>query len=488
MRNLFLPLVLIACLFGTAGCRKNFSEINANPNNPETVNPELLMVTIETGIINEISNDAFSPGNIVVQYAALVRDPGVDDYEWTSDFGVWNNGYSVLTNVQNLYDIADASGLNNYKGIALVMKSLIFSRMTDCFGMLPYTQALKAQASDANYTPAFDDQQTIYQGMLNDLKTADTLLSANGGYIRNDILYNNDWTKWQKFANTLRLRLLLRQSNKVDPTADMQEIVNNPTQYPIFQSNDDNAALTYSTAPNINPVTTQRSQFYEENRLSQTLANTMNAINDPRLQVYAQPTALSVTAGHPAYLGVLNGSPDTALSSNIDDSVSELGTVFYNGLDVPTAAQGLVMTYSELQFILAEAAQRGWISGDPQTYYEAGIKASVSYWAGISGLPIAASDSFLNQPGVAYNPAKGLQMIGTQRWIALFFCDLQGWQEWKRTGYPVLTPSLVNYNENRIPVRFLYPQGEQVTNETNYNAAVQAQGPDDINTKVWWMN
>src|ERR1700744_2020469 len=102
MRKLFSSLMLIACLSGITGCRKNFAEINANPNNPETVNPELLMVTIERGILNEVSHDAFSPGNSVVQYAALVRDPGTDDYEWTGDFRVWNNGYSGLTNVQNL--------------------------------------------------------------------------------------------------------------------------------------------------------------------------------------------------------------------------------------------------------------------------------------------------------------------------------------------------------------------------------------------------
>jgi hypothetical protein len=488
MRKLFPFCLMVVCLIGMAGCRKNFAEINTNPNNPETVNPELLMVTIIRGLVNEMNNDAFSPGNIVAQYSAEIRDPSTDRYEWTDDFGVWDNGYSILTNVQDLYDIATASNLNNYRGIALVLKSLIFARMTDCFGALPYSQALQARSDAPNYTPAYDSQQTVYQGMLNDLKTADTLFSANGGYIRNDILYNNDWTKWQKFANTLRMRLLLRESNKVDPSADMQEIVNNPTLYPLFASNADNAALIYSAAPNISPITNQRSAFFLDRRLSRTLASVMNATEDPRLPVYAQPSTNSVAAGNPQYVGVLNGSTDDSLSSNIDDSVSALGLIYYNGLDVAVPSQGLVMTYSELQFILAEAAQRGWITGDAKQYYEAGIGASVAYYASVSGLPLTVTSQFLAQPGVAYVPARGLQLIGTQRWIALFFNDLQGWQEWKRTGYPALTPSLVNYNDNKIPVRLLYPQDQQVTNLTNYNAAIAIQGPDNINTKVWWMN
>src|SRR6202012_336870 len=228
--------------------------------------------------------------------------------------------------------------------------------------------------------------------------------------------------------------------------------------------------------------------FFEQRKLSRALANTMNVTGDPRLPVYAQPSPISVTGGSPKHVGVPNGATDDSLSSNIDDSVSALGIIFYNGLDVDVPSQGLVMTYSELQFILAEAAQRGWISGDAKTYYENGIKASVDYWASISGQPLTVTPQFLAQPGVAYDPAQGLQLIGTQRWISLFFNDLQAWQGWKRAGYPVLPPSITNYNDNKIPVRFLYPQNQQVTNLTNYQAAVKAQGPDDINTRMWWMN
>jgi len=488
MRRIALLLTFAFCLSGIAGCNKDFEEINTNPNNPETVNPELLMVTVIRSLVNEMNNNAFSPGNIVAQYSAEIREPATDRYQWTGDFGVWSNGYANLRNVQDLYDIATKAKLNNYRGIALVLRALIFSRMTDCYGDLPYSAALKAKDEDPVYSPKYDLQKDIYKGLLDELRRADTLLSAQGGYIRNDILFNNDYMKWKRFSNTLRLRLLLRQSNKVSPAADMQEILASPAVYPLFQSNDDNAALTYSAAPNISPITNQRSGFFMDRRLSRTLADKMNATGDPRLSVFAQPTGKSVTAGSPQYVGVRNGETDANLSSNIDDAVSPLGIIYYNGLQVAVPSQGLVMTFSELQFILAEAAQRGWINGDAQAYYEAGIKASIDYYGKIAGKALSTPSGFFTQPGIAYTPANGLELIGTQKWIALYFNDLQGWHEWKRTGYPALMPSVTNYNDNRIPVRFLYPTNQQVTNETNYKAAIAIQGADDINTKIWWMN
>jgi hypothetical protein len=488
MRKIVSFLLLAAFFAGMAGCNKNFAEVNANPNNPEVVNPELLMVTIIRGLVNEMNNDAFSPGNIVAQYSAEIRDPSTDRYQWTGDFGVWDNGYQTLQNVQDMYDLATAQKLDNYRGVALVMRALIFARLTDCYGDLPYSQALMAKADPPVYSPKYDRQADIYVGITNELRRADSLLGPNGGYLRNDILYNNDYTKWKKLANTLRMRLLMRESNKVNPSADMQEMLNDTAMYPLFASNDDNAALTYSSAPNISPITNQRSAFFLDRRLSRTLADEMNSTNDPRLPVYAQPTVVSVNNGTSNYVGVRNGETDANLSSNIDDSVSALGIIYYNGLNVAVPSQGLVMTYSELQFILAEAAQRGWITGNPQTYYEAGIKASVDYYSKISGIALTVTPAFLSQPGIAYDPADGLRLIGTQKWVALYFNDLQGWMEWKRTGYPALTPSITNYNNNKIPVRFLYPTNQQVTNETNYKAAVATQGADDINTKIWWMN
>lgn len=485
-----IALLLLCGGMLVSSCDQDFEEINANPNNPEEVNPELLMVTIIRSTVNQMVGEGFSPGNIVAQHSAEIRDPGTDRYNWGS-FGTWNNGYSTLRDVNNLYEIALERDLPTYQGVALVMRALIFSRMTDCYGDLPYKDALKGNDEDPVYSPAYDTQAEIYAGLLSELELANQLLDPAGDAVRNDILFNGDILKWKKLANSLRLRLLLRQSGQVNPSAAMAAILASPDEFPIIEDNNDNAVLAYTASPNLFPITSQRSGFFLDRRLSKTFADQLNAINDPRLPVFAQPTAESRDAfnagtGPLEYAGVRNGETDANLGSNIDDIVSPLGELYYVSIQVPVPAQGLVMLASEVHFILAEAAQRGWISGDAKSYYEAGINASVAYYGSVSGQDIAVTNDYLTQPDVAFDPAKGLELIGTQKWISLYFNDLQAWHEWKRTGIPALTPSFVNNNGDVIPVRFLYPSDQQVTNRTNYQAAVARQGADDLNTHVWW--
>lgn len=490
MKKIFFPLIVFITV-AIAGCKKNFEAINTNPNNPEVINPELLMVNIIRGSVNNLVGDGFSSGNVLMQYMTQVREPGIDRYRLGST-STWDNGYANLRNVQNLYDIAEERGLDNYKAIAKIMRALLFSRMTDCYGHLPYSEALQGKkgidGSSPIYLPKFDSQEEVYAGLIKELKDANMLLDATKELIRNDILFNGDVLKWKKFANSLRMRLLLRRSAKVDPSADMREIFANPATYPLMEAVGDNAALKYVEVPNLFPLTGTRSGDIQYCRLSKTFADTLNALQDPRLPLFFQPTPESVTAGAPQYVGVLNGETDANLGSNIVPKSSAIGLMFYKDIQVPVPAQGLIMLVSELKFILAESVVKGYITGDAMQYYEDGIKASMDYYKSISGVNISATPAYLNQPGVAYDATRALELIGTQRWIAMFYNDWQAWHEWKRTGYPVLTPSKVNFNDDRIPVRFLYPSSVQVTNRENYTKAVAAQGPDDINTKLWWMN
>lgn len=489
-----IPALLLLVSFA---CDDGLEEINRNPNNPEEVNPELLMVTIIRGTVNQMVDEGYNTGNIVAQFSAQIREPNTDRYIWES-FSTWSNGYSVLRDVNILYDIAEDRNLSNYKGIALVMRALVFSRMADAYGDLPYSQALKGKDANPVYAPAYDTQQEIYAGLLQDLEQANQLLSSDGGEIRNDILYGNssyigDPMKWKKLANSLKMRLLVRQSNKVDPSQALQEIVNNPAQYPIFQNNADNARLKYVEAPNLFPVTSNRIGHWRDRRLSKTLSTVLNNTGDPRLSVFAEPTTTSADAfskgtGPLVWDGVRNGELDANLGSDIDSRVSALGKIFYQDLLVPVKAEGPVMMYAEVQFILAEAAQRGWISGNAESFYLDGIRASVDYYKTVSGVNITATDEFLAGQEVKFEQANALQLIGTQKWIALFFHDLQAWHEWKRTGIPDLKPSIVNNNGDKIPVRFQYPTAQQATNRTNYEAAVTRQGSDDLNTKLWWQN
>jgi len=487
MKKYLLNTLLLLVI--AASCDNDFEEVNRNPNQPEEINPELLMPYIIRTPVSQMVSYGFSPGNIVVQYAAEIRNPETDRYQWGSFSGLWNTMYDVLRNVQNLEDIARDRDLPNYQGIALVMKSWVFSILTDAYGDIPYSQALKGR-SDRIYEPSYDPQEQIYQGLLADLEEANSLLTQGGQGVNGDILYEGDITKWRKFANSLRLRLLARQSNQVDPSAAMQTILNKPEEYPVFESNEDQAVFTYlDQFPNLFPIANTRSGSWLDRRLSQTFATTLNQLNDPRLPVYARPTEESLENGSPAWAGVRNGEADENLGSDIDSQLSQLGSIYYVEQGTAVPAEGLIMTYAELQFILAEAAEKGWVSGDAAEYYEAGIRASVGYYdERDESEDIAVTEAYLTQSEVDYSGSteEKLSKIATQKWIALYFNGLQGWFAWRRTGMPDLEPSFVNANNNQIPVRFQYPVEQQALNNDSYQAAVQRQGNDDINTPVWW--
>ncbi|MGA0555482.1 SusD/RagB family nutrient-binding outer membrane lipoprotein [Larkinella sp. VNQ87] len=484
---------LIACLtllmaVGTS-CDNNFEEVNTNPNVPNTVTPDLLLPNIIRSPINENMGTAWGIGNTVMQYTAKIQFVNEDRYLWGEQNGIWNTGYSVLREIQNMYTIASSANpvQKNYQGVALVMRAWVTSLITDAYGDVPFTEATKGK--EATYFPKYDSQESIYTAILKDLADANGLLAPENGAINGDILFGGDVSKWKKTANSLRLRYLMRISNKKDVKADMQAIVGNPTTYPVFTSNADHATLRYlPTVPNQFPLYTSRVGSFDEFRLSKTLGDRLTQLNDPRLTIFARPTVASVAAGKPAYVGVPNGLDDnSALTYNGGaQNVSRIGSNYYiDGFGTPTdanlnIAKGILMTYAELQFILAEAAQKKFITGDAKSYYEKGITASFNYYA----LDVPAG--YLTQPNAAFTDAKALELIGTQKWIALFYNGLEAWFDWRRTGIPTITPGPSNLNQNRVPVRFPYPSSELSLNKASVEAAIKTQGTNDLNTPVWW--
>jgi hypothetical protein len=396
--------------------------------------------------------------------------------------------YTTMRDVNNMYTAADLTGQNNYKAIALILKSWMFSLVTDAYGDVPYSEATGGK--DKNYFPKYDRQEDIYNGILADLQTANELLGSSSETVGGDILYNGSLTRWRKLANSLRLRYLMRISNRRDVSAAMQAIVSNPAANPVFENNADNAALRYlPTVPNQFPLYTGRVGSVDEFRLSKTMADQLKTFNDPRIGVFARPTVSSVAAGSPEFVGVPNGLDDNAALqyNGGGQNISRIGAAYYiDGFGTPSdrelnIARGIIMTYAELQFILAEAAQKGLIAtGTAKEYYEKGIAASFDFY----GLEVPTG--YLAQPGVAFEAGNALQRIGTQKWIALFYTGLEAWFDWRRTGIPAITPGPANLNNNQVPVRFIYPTFEFSLNKENVEAAVAGQGPNTINTQVWW--
>lgn len=473
----FIPLMFtIGMLLLTTSCEKDFETLRKNPNTPESVSPELLLPTIIKTPINEMVGQSWSNGNVIAQHTAKIQFTWGPTYDLGGNDGLWSTMYNTLRDVNNVIEISTDTGHDNYRAIALVMKSWIYAVLTDSFGDVPYSDATKAK-SGAIAQPKYDTQEAIYAGILEDLSLANEIIIMEDYPVSGDILYNGDMMKWKKLANSLRLRCLMRISNKVDVKSAMVEIISSPQQYPLFESNEDNAALSYLPAfPNQWPIHTYRVGSFDEYRLSKTLGETLKALNDPRLEVLARPTAATAGTDHAEHIGVPNGLNDAeALAYHGgSNNISRMGKRFY---EENNTEKGIIMTYAELQFILAEAAAREWITGDSEAYYLKGIHASFDYYG------IVPDQDYFQQPEVAFDPEKALEQIAQQKWIALFFNGFEAWFDYRRTGLPELVPV---DGSDRIISRWEYPGEEQSLNKAHYEEAVARQGEDDNKTLVWW--
>lgn len=473
--------IILVCTILFAGCTDDFEDINTNNNEPEKVSADLLLSTVISNTLTDLVNTGWNNGNIVSQLTSKINFTGFDRYNWGSESGKWNAYYGNLSEVELILASARAEDTKNasYEAIALILKSLIYSNLTDSWGSVPYSEAIGGQ-TNGEFRPKYDDQESIYTGLLADLTKADELLTEGSPIFGGDLLFDGNLMAWRKLANSLQLRYLMRISNKANVASQIQQIVDNK---PIFESNADNAILPYpaqSVATSF-PISRNRIGSFDEHRLSQTSEAVLKQFADNRLNAWFQPTD-NPNDDPTLFVGLPNGlSENNASTFNGGASnVSRLNQSLF--FDSPNAVDAALMQYAELQFILAEAAQRGWISGDGQTYYENGIKASFDYWNTDQDMP-----AYLAQPGVTYDGQ--LETILKQKWLASFMVGLEAWYDFRRTGLPsIIKPGQDNVNNDMIPVRFLYPDQEQTLNATNYEQATSSLGGDNINAKGWWEN
>lgn len=481
------PLVLLGFLVLAAGCTKDFDNINNNPNAPTAVNSGLLLPQIQRDMIGTVLGEAWGIGNIVIQHTAKNQFVNEDRYLWGELNSIWNNVYDNMRDVNNIIAQSDERQEYNYKGIALVMRAWMFSLATDAYGDIPYSEAIKAKEG-INYTN-YDSQEDIYTGILADLQEANNILGTSGEVVAGDLIYKGDVAKWKKLANSLRVRYLLRISGKRDVSADLRAIVNNATGNPVFESVADNAVYTFqSTSPDQFPLYTSRIGSFNEFRASKTLLDTLKSLGDTRMPVFFRPTPDTEGSANPVYAGIPNGLNDVdALQYNGGPQFqSRIGALYFEnavstqGLAI---AKGVIMTYAELQFLLAEAAEKSLTAANAETHYQNGVNGSFAFYG------LSAPAGYFALPQVAFigSQAEKLNKIGFQKWISLYFQGLEAWYDWRRTRIPALTPGASNQNNNMIPVRFRYPIIEQSLNAEGYKKAIERQGPDDLNAKMWYL-
>ncbi|MFA4851898.1 MAG: SusD/RagB family nutrient-binding outer membrane lipoprotein [Bacteroidales bacterium] len=503
-----IAVVLSAFLIIFNSCKKDFDTINQNPNSAglDKAAPDMLLTSAIESMTDRVQETFLGEemGNCWAQHEAKVQYTDEDRYIYRTSVvnNTWASFYAANgMDVATLYNVAVAKQHKNYQGVALVLKSYISSVLTDLFGPIPYTQAwLGAE----NTLPVYDSQESIYRDMIAKLDEANTLLDVNGKAIAGDILYNNDISKWKKFANSLRMRLLLRMSGRdaAFVTAEFTKmVVTYPATYPIFVSNADNAALQYlGSAPNNHPMNENR-KTRDDHRVSNTLVDMMwtNSPNlDYRICIYADQDANNTFEGMP---NGLTSSQAASYNGNGIKYTSKVGSWFTGVHNDGLTAPGMLMSFAELKFILAEAAFKGYFPGIAENYYYEGIYGSYAQFgdalvAAVDGygyLPMAdaTSDSlaadYIANDIYGWVAVNGMELIATQRWAATYDQGLQSWFEWRRTGFPVLTPAIAGMNGGKIPVRVPYPTDEAARNPSSLAGGVSLLGgADDLNTRVWW--
>jgi hypothetical protein len=485
MKNRYwLLLVVIALL---ASCTDKFAEYNTDTKNPSEVEGEWLFSNAEKTLSDQISSTNVNNNvwKLWAQYWTETTYTDEANYDivnrtiadWTFYYyytgAVSNDG--VLSDLQRAKELITAETPSSAEGTTTQQNKLYiidllqvysYERLVDIFGSVPYTEALDIN----NIHPKYDDGMSIYQDLITRVKADIAGLDESGdSYGSADLYYGGDVAAWKKFAYTLQVKLGITLAD-ADP-ALAQSTVESAYEN-AFSSSDDDCLMPYLTnTPNTNTlyedlVLSGRHDFVPAN----TIVDIMNNLSDPRLPLY-------FTKHDGVYVGGDYGE------SSPFDNYSHVSDKLLD----PTFP-GFLLTYTELQFYLAEAAARGYNVGkSAEEYYNEGIKSSIMWWGGTAD----EATAYLENPSVNYASAVNStgswkEVIGTQSWLASYTRGLVGYTTWRRLDYPIfnLAPTIDSYDQ--IPVRFTFPINEQTLNKDNYEAAATAIGGDLLTTKIFW--
>jgi hypothetical protein len=532
--SLIIGLALVLTL--VISC-KDLDELNINPNGVDPANADLnfLLSTIETNLGKTVFGIGFGTMSGVMQHTQQTGwQGGYNNYEWDQGSQSWSGYYNILMNNDEFFKKAVQQDLKFHEGVARTLRAYTFGLITDLWGDAPYSQALKAEQGPDFFKPVFDDQKDIYLGILADLDTANVLLSKNAASYKKidetqDVLYNGNPEKWRKFANSLALRYYMRLQAKEPATAEagIKKITGDPSTYPLITAATDDAYISFvgSSKDNSNPLNTfydtDPSGSYMRVKMAKTLVDALQVYDDPRLGVWANkiqiplvlvegtevdeivdgkrhvsqdvvdrfeadntmivdfdPEYAGVTIQHPK-VQIFNMNTANPAQGTINPFASQLNDRYKKTND-PLVLMRLISA-AEVNFILSEAAMRGWISGDPANFYADGIRESFNAWD--------VGDAFDDY--ITRAPYNGLESIMEQKWFASWSMCQESWFDWRRTGLPVLEtgPSAAR---PALPLRWYYHYTDEISkNPDNAQIAIdkleptQYKGTDQSNNSAW---
>jgi hypothetical protein len=424
-----------------------------------------------------MSYEGFTAGNLLGQYTTALDFNLFDRHNLKSPQLGGNPWPIFYKNLRDNEIILNLSQENEtfavYEGPALILKAYMSAGLTDLFGDVPYSEAFKG--NNGTVTPVYDPQESIYMdqgGILDNLEKGIAAIENYNGSIslEGDILFEGDLQGWIRFANSLRIKHLLRISNKMDVSSQLQAIFEAGN---FIDDNTENAIFDFSDGePNNFRLARLRVGDFNNFVLSETMAEILTDLDDTRISTLFRPFGNS-DAGE--FNGLLNGIDATQNAATLSD-YSLAGTIFRENTGVLDAN---FMTSMETHFLLAEAAQKGLIAADAQALYNIGVSQAFDYWQ------VELPTDYLKGTG-AYTNGDALENIITQKWISNMINGYEGWIEFRRTGFPQLKTISASLNDNLIPVRMPYPAEEEALNSTNYSAAAANTDGNSINIAVWW--
>lgn len=478
MKKFIILISLVASLFSC----QDFDQLRKDPNRVSDVPYyTLLTQTLYDGVANTLLFNR-EVNNELMQYSVyLYGEQGIHRWWFNSNTAQsqWVTLYRMIENQTRMNELAKAADDKNYQAVARTLRAYNFYLLTMLFGDIPCIQACN---HEQYLQPEFDPQSEVFKYITKELDTANMLYDTSKKLVGQDIMYNQNTLKWKKFTNSLQLRvqLTLLQKEEVRATAveKMVTILNDPTRYPIFESNDDNANLYYTgIEPNFNPRFQDLDNVYSSRRTSLFFINGLKLVNDPRAAKWLQGT-------------LKDGIP-----SGFAPSQQGYGDYSTRPLYTMKTSQynGIMMQFAEVEFIKAELIFLGFWPGrsasDRDQYYKSGIIASCQYW----GVTEDLINTLLRNSNIATFTQSRLYL---QKYYALMFVGAQQWFEFRRTGklesvsgattYKVgVPPTGAIMNASEFPKRCLYPLIAQTTNRTHYKEAIHRQGLDDVVTRTW---
>lgn len=493
MKKIFaiLPLVSVLVL---SSCNDQLDKVNQNPNNLlyGDVHPSSLLPNILFYGAQSMVKQTYTLSDEIIQYTVSANT--LDAYHrYQIPNGIpaslWANCARWAANADHMRELSARDvAYCNYEAIAITMKVYFTQIIVDSFGDIPYDEAF--QGYQGVTKPEFNTTEDIYKRFIEDLEYANSKYDISGRpmsekHIAKDYLYGGDLLKWQKFTNSLLLRVLIRCSDceGMQSREKLQEIYNNSADYPVFESNDDAAVYRFTGSDNnLNPYGSEDlTKFVNARRASEFMINQMDGSGDPRISLYY------VQVGG-AWKGAVSGvaTRDEAGGS----AAAKLNKDVIGDYNSPYS----FMNYDEVLFIWAEAAQRGIIQGGSslaKDYYNKAIEASIRHWSDMPGNKTAVTPAAISQfiAKVAYDDS--YEQLMTQKFVALFWVGFEPWAEYRRTEYPLLKIAPTTLNDQILPRRFEYPVNTGTTNPDNYSIAVQRMatlygGADDMKTPLWW--